>query len=118
MTSYPLVILLYIVATLAYSPRECTVIVENMTIEEDCYGEQLSASTLEVVANCQMDYYHLNVDNRWGRQVFSSTALKDRFDGTLQGLSLPDGLYHYEIEYSFVGQIDTLVKKGEVRIRR
>ena len=40
--------------------------------------------------------YEMQVYNRWGEQVFS-TSTSEKWDGTYQGELVPQGVYHYQI---------------------
>jgi gliding motility-associated-like protein len=43
-----------------------------------------------------IDNYEMQVYNRWGEQVFS-TSTSERWDGTYRGELVPQGVYHYQI---------------------
>jgi gliding motility-associated-like protein len=43
--------------------------------------------------------YNLQIFNRWGQVVFTSTNILDSWDGTLNGQKCPDGVYCWVIYY-------------------
>ena len=43
-----------------------------------------------------IDNYQMQIYNRWGEQVFS-TSTSERWDGTYRGELVPQGVYHYQI---------------------
>ena len=42
----------------------------------------------------------INVYNRWGQNVFSSTGYNTQWDGTYQGQLLPVADYYFTIDYA------------------
>ena len=46
--------------------------------------------------------FSMNVYNRWGQIVFTSTSIDGRgWDGTFNGVSQPEGVYVYIIDATF-----------------
>ncbi len=51
------------------------------------------------VSRCVYLEYELEIFNRWGLLVFSSQDPQERFDGTLNGEALAQGVYVYRLQY-------------------
>gem|GEM_PF-2262695 len=51
------------------------------------------------VSRCVYLAYELEVFNRWGSLVFRSKDPQERFDGTLNGEALAQGVYVYRLQY-------------------
>ena len=49
----------------------------------------------------------VNIHDRWGQRVFSSTGYREPWDGTNDGRTLPDGTYYYHIQLSQAGSGST-----------
>lgn len=61
--------------------------------------------------------YELQIFNRWGEQVFQSTSLKDRWDGTFKGREQPIGVYAWQMSYR--GDNGNLrLRKGTITLLR
>ena len=73
----------------------------------------------QVVSDCPANY-QMQIFNKWGNLVFSTTDASDGWDGTSNGKKVPDGAYAYKV--FFVGTINGVVVEekihGTVRIFR
>ncbi len=49
--------------------------------------------------------------NRWGQNIYSSSNLNEKWDGTLGNKKSPTGLYVYHIKYSVVDLVTNRLKK-------
>jgi len=47
----------------------------------------------EVVDYSYCDTYHLMIFNRWGEMIFETVDLENKWDGTYNGRSVPEGVY-------------------------
>lgn len=59
--------------------------------------------------------YRLNIFNRWGQRVFTTTDPTNKWDGKLNGMELATGTYVWIVEYSFNGQSKKF-QKGTITI--
>jgi len=57
----------------------------------------------------------LNIYNRWGELLFTSTSVDDGWDGTYKGKSLPPDVYGYRLMYKCIDGED-YVKEGNVTL--
>jgi gliding motility-associated-like protein len=48
-----------------------------------------------------VDFFEMKIYNKWGELIFESNDLNSGWDGTYGGVLCPDGIYSYEIKYSF-----------------
>lgn len=67
-----------------------------------------------------LDPYLLQVFNRWGQCIFSTTDTSVGWDGTFEGRECDPGMYAYVLKYR-EGKIDsrkTIVKKGQITLIR
>jgi len=51
------------------------------------------------VMNFKMDIF-----NRWGEHIFSSSAIENGWDGNFKGMVVPEGIYLYVVNYQFQDQ--------------
>lgn len=63
----------------------------------------------------EFDFY---VFNRWGEQIFASTSTLIGWDGTVNGLDAPDGVYIWKIETKEIGTNIDYLKRGHVTLIR
>lgn len=54
----------------------------------------------KVEGDCKFMVYQLEIFNRTGTLIFSSTDINDTWDGTYNGKLVPDGVYVYKIKYT------------------
>lgn len=60
--------------------------------------------------------YSLNIINRWGEAVFSTTDATQGWDGTYKGQKAEVGTYYYIIKYTYEGEEELL--KGDLMLVR
>lgn len=64
--------------------------------------------------------FQMTVFNRWGTPIFSTTSATDQWDGTIEGVDAPVGLYSYSASWQF--EVNDLQisgkKKGTLRLFR
>ncbi|MDP2189340.1 MAG: gliding motility-associated C-terminal domain-containing protein [Sphingobacteriaceae bacterium] len=72
---------------------------------------------LIVKTRCELSSYQMEVYDRWGRQIFTSTNLNRGWDGTFQGQDVPNGSYPFIIRYTPEGR-NPRVEKGVVTLLR
>ena len=59
----------------------------------------------------------IEVFDRWGNTVYSSTDLSSTWDGTIKNKQLPSGVYGYLIQITCFGS-ETYVRKGNIELLR
>ena len=64
------------------------------------------------------DNYEFKVYNRWGQLVFRSTNWKDRWDGTIKGISQQPGVFVWMLSYTNKDSKQKVFKKGTVTLIR
>ena len=69
-------------------------------------------------AKCILKSYSLSVYNRFGQELFQSTDINTRWDGSFKGAYMPLGTYYYMIVYSTAGSNTQYIKKGDVALVR
>ena len=68
-----------------------------------------------------MDYYHMEIYNRWGKKVFKSgdNLAKWSWDGTIDGKKADEGVYYYILNYrSPCEEMGTVTRTGYVTLVR
>lgn len=71
-----------------------------------------------VIRNLQVAKQHkVIVFNRWGNKVFESNNYQNNWDGTHNGIPVPDGAYYYMVEAITVND-RLVIKKGSLTILR
>jgi gliding motility-associated-like protein len=98
----------YDVTLIAYDEKGCTdTITRLIEIEEEWYiyvpnaytpdgnrsNDDFRASTIGIQT------LTISIFNRWGQEVFTSNDLDFIWDGTYEGLLVPDGVYTYKIGF-------------------
>jgi gliding motility-associated-like protein len=72
---------------------------------------------LIIKTRCPLSSFQMEVYDRWGRQIFTSTNLNRGWDGTFQGQDVPNGSYPFIIRYTPEGR-NPRVEKGVVSVLR
>ena len=73
----------------------------------------------EVLVNCLMQTYRLNIFNRWGQLVYSSAKVGEAWDGTYSGVPAEAGVYFYYLEATpVIRNIGKITKKGDISLIR
>jgi len=98
----------YYITLIAYDDKGCTdTIVKPINIEEEWYiyipnsftpdgdrhNNDFRISTVGI-AQLEVDIY-----NRWGERIYTSNDLEFIWDGTYDGLYVPDGTYTYSVRF-------------------
>ncbi len=71
-------------------------------------------------AAIEVNAYQLNVYDRWGSLVFSSSEASKSWDGTVRGKTAEPGVYIWflQAKTNYCGQAFTIEKKGDVTVIR
>ncbi len=70
-----------------------------------------------LLGNCQFTSYNLQIYDRWGRLLFESNQLKQRWNGKMSnGQALPPGVYGYVFRYRNANE--NVVDRGTVLLLR
>ncbi len=81
-------------------------------------GNQVNDTFYPVFAGqTELLEYKFTVFDRWGSNVFYSTAPGHGWDGTFGSRSLPPGLYVWQLQFATDGS-DTTIQAGTVRLIR
>lgn len=59
--------------------------------------------------------YQMQVFNRWGQKVFETNTVETRWDGTFEGVHVPEGTYVYQVS-ARGNQGNTLTRNGTVHL--
>ena len=54
-----------------------------------------------VVANGEIDFFEINIFNRWGQLIFNSNNQYEKWDGKINGKDAPMGVYVWKVFYQF-----------------
>jgi gliding motility-associated-like protein len=60
----------------------------------------------------------LLIFNRWGKLVFKTNDILEKWNGTLDKDNAPDGVYSYILNYKKVNQTISTKKTGHITIFR
>jgi gliding motility-associated-like protein len=72
---------------------------------------------LVVKTRCELSSFQMEVYDRWGRLIFSSTDLNRGWEGTYRGEVVPNGSYPFLIRYTPEGR-NPRVEQGVVSVLR
>ncbi|XOV65941.1 MAG: gliding motility-associated C-terminal domain-containing protein [Fluviicola sp.] len=79
----------------------CDIYVPNsFSPDEDEFNPVFRAYT-----DCALQYFELEVYNRWGEVIFSSTDINYVWDGTYNRKPVQDGTYTWKMEYAFADNV-------------
>ena len=67
---------------------------------------------LQLLTDCELQFFEMEVYDRWGSLVFSTTDVRQAWDGTVNGELLDTGVYLWTVRYQFLEQ-DLPVEKVE-----
>jgi gliding motility-associated-like protein len=67
------------------------------------YGENVTA-------------YNMEIYNRWGERIFTSSRIPDGWDGRIKGEMQPPGIFVWQISYKVVNEPQTYYLKGTVAL--
>ncbi len=73
--------------------------------------------TFQAVASAPLERFNLMIYNRWGEQVFQSSAINEAWNGIYENEVGDIGVYVYVLQYQFVGGQEEL-KRGNVTLVR
>jgi len=74
---------------------ECKVSMPNaFTPNNDLINDQFIARI-----SCELEFYAIEIYNRWGGKVFESVQQKQAWDGTINGRKPKNGVYYYVLRY-------------------
>jgi len=86
-------IIAYLPGVLSILPAEQSILIPNaFTPNGDGINDTWNIKFLSAYVNCSVDIF-----NRWGEKVYSSTGYSVPWDGSYKGTALPTGTYYYII---------------------
>ncbi len=59
---------------------------------------------LQLLTDCELQFFEMEVYDRWGSLVFSTTDVRQAWDGTANGELLETGVYLWTVRYQFLEQ--------------
>ena len=62
--------------------------------------------------------YDMSIYDRWGKLLFTTTALTNMWDGKFNGKDMPEGVYYFHVEYQISGREAREEKKGALTLMR
>jgi gliding motility-associated-like protein len=71
-----------------------------------------------LLTQCPLENYELNIYNRWGQKIFTSTSLQDKWDGDYKNTQQPLGVYVYFVHYKDPYTDKTISQAGNVTLLR
>jgi len=72
-----------------------------------------------ILVSCLVSRYRLNIFNRWGQLVFSTSKTDEGWDGTINGMPCDAGTYFYQAEaIPAVKEIGEIREKGDIMLIR
>jgi gliding motility-associated-like protein len=74
--------------------------------------------TFGLLTQCPLENYELNIYNRWGQKIFTSTSLQDKWDGDYKNTQQPLGVYVYFVHYKDPYTDKTISQAGNVTLLR
>ncbi|RYE24267.1 MAG: gliding motility-associated C-terminal domain-containing protein [Sphingobacteriales bacterium] len=72
----------------------------------------------KAIVTCPIDRFEMNVYNRWGNKVFSTTSIDEGWDGSYKGIPAEGGTYIYVLEYRSSSTFRTNTIKGNITLFR
>ncbi len=91
----------------------CDIYVPNsFTPNDDEFNQVFRAYT-----DCALQYFELEIFDRWGEVIFTSHDINFVWDGTYNGKKVQDGTYTWKMEYSFADLVPN-EKIGHVNVIR
>ena len=67
---------------------------------------------LQLLTDCELQFFEMEVYDRWGSLVFETTDVRQAWDGTANGELLETGVYLWTVRYQFLEQ-EFLVERVE-----
>jgi len=49
---------------------------------------------------CDVEHYSMRIYDRWGKQMFQSKNINQKWDGTYKGTKVSSGMYYYVVEFT------------------
>lgn len=70
------------------------------------------------VFQCDYGYFSLNIFDRWGNTVYTSTNINGKWDGRFKGNPCPDDVYIYRLEAIQKANEKKLIRSGHISLFR
>jgi gliding motility-associated-like protein len=82
--------------TIVVKPGDCDIYIPNaFTPNNDSRNE-----TFGVVDNATLQFFSMQIYNKWGQLIFSSNDITRKWDGTFKGKNMPNGNYVWILNYT------------------
>lgn len=79
-------------------------------------NDNLNENFNVIMAEDLLEEMELSIFNRWGEQVFNTTSLDRKWNGTFNGNLVAPDVYAYYLRIKCVGTDDEFTKKGNVTV--
>ena len=73
---------------------------------------------LQLLTDCELQFFQMEVYDRWGSLMFSTDDVRQVWDGRYKGDLLDTGVYLWTVEYQFVNQITPVLKMETITLVR
>jgi gliding motility-associated-like protein len=70
----------------------------------------------EVVYDCDPYDFHLDIYDRWGGIIYTLHYPEQKWDGKVDGLAMPAGIYHYRVFYREIYDGIPIIKIGHITL--
>lgn len=90
--------------------RGCLTIPTSISLNDDCS----SCRRLNITSSCPIDYFRIEISDRWGNKVYTTYDIQRQWDGSQGNSYLPVGCYTYMILYRQSPDSALLIYKGTV----
>ncbi|MEM1119985.1 MAG: gliding motility-associated C-terminal domain-containing protein, partial [Bacteroidota bacterium] len=113
--------------------NNCQITTNVQVTIEDCSSDQLCQlylpnsfspngdginDALQALTDCELQFFTMDVYDRWGNLVFATNDVQQTWDGTYNGQSLDQGVYLWSVQYQFAGQRDVVMETQTATIIR
>ena len=102
--------------TMRVHPRDCECVL--YTPNAFSPGNGGINETFSTFTECNIFHYQMNIFSRWGKLLFSSSDPTKTWDGTFDGKELPQDVYIYNCNYTFVGESILHTDNGTLTLLR
>jgi gliding motility-associated-like protein len=103
----------YVIKPIVINALDSTVIIPNTFSPNN---DKINDSYF-IKANCITEF-ELLIFNRWGKLVFKTNDILEKWNGTMDKDNVPDGVYSYILNYKKVNQTISTKKTGHITIFR
>lgn len=96
-----------------YTNCMCEIYIPNAFTPD---GDQLN-NDFKVISDCPLYSYEIQIFNRWGELIFTSTDLNESWDATYKDTLVQDGIYTWKVTYMLDDDVPETIT-GHVNVLR